>query len=144
MILPDTMRILVVDDNVYARAIAHAILMQIGVKDIVEAGSGAEAIGLLLNDTFDVMLADWYMPEMNGAGLVRVVRSPGFGPSQTMPIVVMTAYATRENIGAARALGIAEILIKPIDQSVLASTLIRAASTRPARHDSSDRFFLGD
>lgn len=143
MILPDTMRILVVDDNDYARAVAQAMLMRIGVKDIVDAASGADAIGHLLNEHFDLLLTDWYMPEISGSGLIRVVRSPGFGHNGTVPIAIMTAYATRENIGAAKALGITEILIKPLERSQLAGTLMRAVNAA-AQEVLSQQVFLGD
>ncbi len=133
MILPSSMRILVVDDNAFARAAVSAMLMQLGLNDIVEADSGAGAVSFLLTERFDVVLTDWYMPEVNGAGLVRIVRSEGFGFNRDIPIIVITAYATRENIGAARALGIREVLIKPLEQAHLVGALSRvigAAATK--------------
>ena len=142
MILPGNMRILVVDDNDYARAMANAMLSRIGIGDIVEADSGAGAIGMLLAEPFTAVLTDWYMPETNGAGLIRIVRSPSFGINKDIPILVMTAYATRENIGAARRLGIAEVLIKPLEQPLLAAALARAVSA--FGHDTADAVFIGD
>ena len=121
MILPSSLKILIVDDNDFARATANAMLMRLGLEHITEAATGAEAVSLLLGQSYDLLLADWYMPEVSGAGLVRIVRSRDFGINRTIPIVIMTAYATRENIGAAKALGLTEILIKPLEQPILAT-----------------------
>lgn len=140
MILPSNMKILVVDDNDFARATANAMLIRLGLDDITEAASGAEAVSLLLSERYDLLLADWYMPEVSGAGLVKIVRSRDFGINRTIPIVIATAYATRENIGAARALGLTEILIKPLEQPILATALSRAISLRPA----DDQVFIED
>jgi two-component system chemotaxis response regulator CheY len=74
---------------------------------------GASAIGLLSSEPFDVMLMDWYMPEVSGAGLIEVVRDPRFGRTAALPVILITAYATRENIARARELGVNEILTKP-------------------------------
>ena len=140
MILPSSMKVLVVDDNDFARATASAMLMRLGLEDIVEADSGAKAVALLLSEKYDLLLADWYMPEVSGAGLVRIVRCRDFGVNRTIPIVIATAYATRENIGAARALGITEIVIKPLEQPILATALSRAVSLRP----DDDQIFIED
>lgn len=141
MILPSSMRVLIVDDNEFARATALAVLMQLGLTQATEAASGADAISMLLSDDYDVLLTDWYMPEVSGAGLIKIVRSAGFGANRDIPIIVMTAYASRENIGAARALDIADILIKPLEQAAMATALARAATAINAL-DASDQVFL--
>ena len=125
MILPSSLKILIVDDNDFARATASAMLMRLGLENIREASTGAEAVSMLLGDSYDLLLTDWYMPEVSGAGLIRIVRSRDFGINRAIPIVIMTAYATRENLGAAKALGITEILIKPLEQPMLATALSR-------------------
>lgn len=143
MILPEALRILVVDDNEYARAIALAMLVKVGVRESVQVSTGAEAVERLLTEDFDVLLTDWYMPEISGSGLIRIVRSRGFGQNRLIPVVLMTAYATRENIGMARALGINEILIKPFEAPALAAALTRAANSGAAE-SFDQQVFLGD
>ena len=105
---------LVVDDNAYAREAAAATLRQLGVMRVIEAASGAAAIGSLLTERFDLMFMDWYMPEMSGAALLEVVRDPRFGPHGSVPIILMTAYPSRENVVKARQLGVNEVLVKPL------------------------------
>ena len=140
MILPSSLKILIVDDNDFARATASAMLMRLGLESISEASTGAEAVSLLLGENYDLLLTDWYMPEVSGAGLIRIVRSRDFGINRTIPIIIMTAYATRENIGAAKALGLTEILIKPLEQPILATALSRAIGLKGLN----DAVFIAD
>jgi two-component system, chemotaxis family, chemotaxis protein CheY len=113
MIVPGRLRALVVDDNTYARAICGAGLKKLGVGMIEEAEGGAEAILKLLSVPFDLILMDWYMPDINGAGLMEVLRDARFGPASATPVILMTAYASRDNLARARSLGVTEILSKP-------------------------------
>lgn len=114
MIVPGQLSALVVDDNAYARGAATATLRQLGLTRIAEAASGASAIGSLLAERFDLMFLDWYMPEMSGAALLEVVRDPRFGPHGALPIILMTAYPSRENVVKARGLGVNEVMVKPL------------------------------
>jgi two-component system chemotaxis response regulator CheY len=116
---------LIVDDNAYARAAAAATLRQLGLTVIVEVDSGAAAIGTLLADRFDVMFIDWYMPEMSGAALIEVVRDPRFGPHGRSPIILMTAYPSRENLIKARQLGVNDVLVKPLTTDNVGAALRR-------------------
>ena len=125
VIIPGRMRALVVDDNTYARAICAASLEKLGVRDIVEADGGAEAILALMTAPFDVVLMDWYMPDVNGAGLMTVLRDTRFGPARETPVILMTAYASPENIVRARELGVNDVLIKPFGVPQLSAALGR-------------------
>lgn len=125
MIIPGRIRALVVDDNAYARAISAASLKKLGVGIIEEADSGAEAILALLSAPYDFMLMDWYMPDVSGAGVMSVLRDGRFGPARTMPVILMTAYASRDNVLRARELGINEVLVKPFSTDQLGVALGR-------------------
>ena len=74
MIIPGRLRALVVDDNTYARAICTVGLNKLGIADVEEAENGAEAILKLMGAPFHLMLMDWYMPDVNGAGVMQVLR----------------------------------------------------------------------
>ena len=119
MIIPGRLRALVVDDNAYARAISGASLKKLGIIDITEAASGAEAILALLTMPFDFMLMDWYMPEISGAGVMSVLRDPRFGAPSTTPVILMTGYASRDNIAQARQSGVNQVLVKPFTTAQL-------------------------
>lgn len=125
MIIPGRLRALVVDDNTYARAISAAALKKLGVGNVVEADGGAAAILMLMSEPFDLMLMDWYMPDVSGAGLMQVLRDPRFGAPAATPVILMTAYASRDNIARARELGVNEVLVKPFTTEQLGTALGR-------------------
>lgn len=125
MIIPGRLRALVVDDNAYARAISAMSLKKLGVGEIVEADGGAEAVLALLTAPFDLMLMDWYMPEVSGAGLMAILRDERFGAARNMPVILMTAYASRDNVARARELGVNEVLVKPFTTEQLGTALGR-------------------
>jgi two-component system chemotaxis response regulator CheY len=127
-----------VDDNAYARAISAASLKKLGVGDVVEADGGAAAILHLMSEPFDLMLMDWYMPDVSGAGVMSVLRDPRFGAASGTPVILMTAYASHDNIKRARELGVNEVLVKPFTTDHLGTALARVLgeTTRMANDDS--------
>lgn len=131
---PERLRALVVDDNAHARAIGVLSLRKLGVGLVDEAGDGAEAILKLLGAPYSLVLMDWYMPDISGAGLLRVLRDQRFGPASQTPVIVMTGYPTQSSMAQARALGITAILPKPFSIEHLAATLGRVLGS-PQAHD---------
>jgi two-component system chemotaxis response regulator CheY len=119
MIVPGRLRALVVDDNTYARAICIAGLKKLGIAQTSEAANGAEAILQLMSEPFSFVLMDWYMPDINGAGVMEVLRDDRFGAGANTPVIMMTAYPSRDNVARARTLGVTEILSKPFSTEQL-------------------------
>jgi two-component system chemotaxis response regulator CheY len=134
MEFPGRLRALVVDDNVHARAIGMLSLRKLGIGLVDEAGDGAEAILKLMSASYSLVLMDWYMPEVTGAGLLRVLRDQRFGPASQTPVIVMTGYPTQASMAQARALGITEILPKPFSIEHLSAALGRVLA--PLAEDS--------
>lgn len=141
MIIPGRLRALVTDDNAYARAISAAGLKKLGVGEVVEADGGAAAILALMSEPFDLVLMDWYMPDVSGAGVMTMLRDPRFGAASQTPVILMTAYASRENIVRARQLGVNEVLVKPFSTDQLGTALGRVLGDA-ARVAGSDAVFL--
>ena len=141
MIIPGRLRALVVDDNAYARAISAAGLKKLGVGEVVEADGGAAAILRLMSEPFDLMLMDWYMPDVSGAGVMTVLRDARFGGAARMPVILMTAYASRDNVSRARQLGVNEVLVKPFTTDQLGTALGRVLG-EAARAAGDDSVFL--
>lgn len=125
MIVPEKLRALIVDDNAYARLAAAAILRKLGLGTIEDVGSAPLAIDAILRQRYDIVLMDWYMPEMNGAAMLQVMRSAHFGPHGLVPVIVMTAYPNRETFARAKELGAAEIVTKPFTAAHIAGALGR-------------------
>ena len=141
MIIPGRLRALVVDDNAYARAISANGLKKLGVGEVVEAEGGAAAILALMSEPFDLMLMDWYMPDVSGAGVMTVLRDARFGAAAQTPVILMTAYASRDNIARARELGVNEVLVKPFSTDQLGIALGRVLG-EAARASGDDSVFL--
>jgi two-component system, chemotaxis family, chemotaxis protein CheY len=120
--LPDRLKVLVVDDNTYAREITIAMLEKLGVAEVAQASGGADALAAVLTDTPSVVVMDWYMPDVSGAGLLQMIRDRRIAPPG-IKVVLMTAYASRENIARARELGIDEVLIKPFSSEQMSIAL---------------------
>ncbi len=104
---------LVVDDSAVARELMVEWLRTLGWQ-AVTAASGAEAIALAKRRTFDAVLLDYQMPELDGAQSaikLRRVMPPG---ARHVPVLLITANVfAREQLGAARH-AIDQILVKPI------------------------------
>lgn len=141
MIIPGRWRVLVVDDNAYARAICASSLKKLGAGEVVEADGGAEALLQLMGPPFDLMLMDWYMPDISGAGIMQVLRDTRFGAAAHTPVIMMTAYASQENVQKARALGVRDVLAKPFTTEQLGMALGRILARQEDETDAS-AFFL--
>jgi two-component system chemotaxis response regulator CheY len=107
----------------------------------VEADGGAEAILHLLGEPFDLMLMDWYMPDVSGAGLMTVLRDARFGPARDLPVILMTAYASHDNVQRARQLGVNEVLVKPFTTDQLGVAMGRVLG-EASRVSGDDAVFL--
>ncbi len=125
------LRILLAEDNAVNQKLAIRLLAQMGYTADV-AGNGLEAIAALERSTYDVILMDVQMPELDGLGTTRRIRS-GDGPARDVWIVAMTANALAGDREAYLAAGMSDYVSKPIRPAELAAAL--AASPSPGASD---------
>ena len=118
------LRVLVVEDNAFMRKMVRSLLTNIGVKKVYEAADGIAGLEQIRAVAPDVVVLDWEMPLLNGAELVRIVRSPGVFPTPDIPIIMLTAYGDRNRIVEAIKLGVNEFLCKPASAKMLTDRLI--------------------
>lgn len=107
-------RVLVVEDDKLNRIVIGQMLRQ---ADLVgeAAGSAREALELLRMRTFDLVLMDIEMPEMNGLEATRAIRSGEAGEAnRDVPVVAMTAYAEAEDEQRCYEAGMTGYLSKPL------------------------------
>lgn len=102
-------RILVVDDEADIRD-AFCVALQRAGHAVTTAADGAQAADLHHSDTFDLIVSDLAMPGLDGIGLTRAVRADG---RPGIPILLVTASASPEDIEEAREAGITAHLAKP-------------------------------
>ncbi|MEM1286981.1 MAG: response regulator [Pseudomonadota bacterium] len=105
-------RAIVVDDSAYMCRLIRTMLNGFGMRGVLEAHDGAEALEQLNTTAVDLMILDWEMPILDGAELVGLIRKPNH-PLRYMPIIVLTAYSTESRAKMAMSLGVNDVLIKP-------------------------------
>jgi CheY-like chemotaxis protein len=118
-------RVLVVDDDPIARSVVHKYLLEAGALADV-AADGAIALEKLLaapEGTFDAVLMDIEMPNIDGLELARQVRShPQF---KAMPIIALTAHAVIVECQYCLDAGMDDHIIKPCSSADVVATLAR-------------------
>ena len=114
-------RILIVDDEDGMRRLLGRVLTREGYETST-VGSGAEALRLVANDRFDLVVTDIKMPEMDGLQLLGELKA--YEPS--LPIIVMTAYGTIENAVQALRLGAYDYIAKPFENDEIKLTVAKA------------------
>jgi two-component system, chemotaxis family, chemotaxis protein CheY len=127
-----TADVLVVDDNQFMRKLVRNLLVNVGVKNVHEAGDGIAGLEAIRSLSPDVVVLDWEMPFLNGAELVRIVRSPGVFPIPDIPIIMLSGHGERWRVVEAARLGVNEYLRKPISAKALLDRLVTIlAKPRP-------------
>ncbi|MBV6658238.1 MAG: response regulator [Devosiaceae bacterium] len=117
------LRAIVVDDSAYMCRLFRTMLYGFGLRDVVEAHDGADALEKLNTNAIDLMVLDWEMPVLDGAELVRLIRKPGH-PMAYMPIIVVTGYSPESRARLAIKLGVNDVLIKPCSPRALYERVI--------------------
>ncbi len=119
----ESIRVLVVDDNETVLDVLTGYLETFGcVVDRVP--SAHEAIEAVRSHTYDVLVVDWNMPDMDGVELVTYVRRSGTAHSPA--VVMVSAYDLEELRERSRDAGIDAYLAKPVHQSTLFEALLAA------------------
>ena len=116
MAADDKINILIVDDLPEKRLVLESILEELG-ENVVKASSGAEALRLVLEREFAVILLDVYMPGMNGfetAGLIRQRRK-----SAHTPIIFITAFTDEMHTAQGYSMGAVDYILSPIVPEIL-------------------------
>lgn len=117
-------RVLLVEDNAFNRAVASSALRRHACK-ITEAVDGSEAIHLLKNEHFDVVLMDLQMPVMDGFEATRIIRQE---LHLNVPIIALTANAFKSELEQCLARGMNDYITKPFEEHKLISLVKQMAA----------------
>jgi two-component system chemotaxis response regulator CheY len=90
---------------------------------VVQAADGAEARDLLFQQEFDLVITDFNMPNLDGRGLVEFIRR--YGPTASVPVVVVTTETNAARLEALRQLGVSAICGKDPPPDVIRRALGR-------------------
>jgi signal transduction histidine kinase/ActR/RegA family two-component response regulator len=117
-------RVLLVEDNAVNRLVALRMLEQLGSR-VVSVGSGEEAVDRVRGESYDLILMDCQMPDMDGFEATRRIRRLPRG--KLVPIVALTASAFLEDVERCLECGMNEHLSKPVRMEQLGEALERWA-----------------
>jgi two-component system sensor histidine kinase/response regulator len=122
--------ILLVEDNVFSQQVGQELLEQVHAT-VVVANNGKEAIGLMLQHRFDVVLMDVQMPVMDGYEATRMIRSDP--RLRSAVVIAMTANAGKGDRARCLEAGMDEFVTKPISPNMLFEVIAKWLRARPVR-----------
>jgi len=119
------MKILVVDDFSTMRRIVRNLLGELGFAsaNMQEADDGNSALAVLRSSHVDFVVTDWNMPGMTGIDLLRAIRAdPAL---KSLPVLMVTAENSREQIISAAQAGVNGYIVKPFTAVTLKEKIDR-------------------
>ena len=103
--------ILIVEDSATTRALIRAVIEELGEFETVEASSGFEALKMLPQQEYDLIITDINMPDINGLELINFVRNnPRYN---NIPIIIVSTERSEEDKKRGMALGATAYVTKP-------------------------------
>jgi len=115
-----TLKVLIVEDNELNQMIMKKILTKLSITDFKLAANGKEALELLKNNEFDIILMDLQMPVMDGYETTTIIRNnPPFNVVKDIPIIAVTADATETARQKVIAVGMNDYITKPVNRDLL-------------------------
>ncbi|MBY4898433.1 chemotaxis response regulator CheY [Cupriavidus sp. AU9028] len=110
-------KILVVDDFPTMRRIIRNLLKELGFNNVEEAEDGAAGLEKVKDGSFQFVVSDWNMPNMDGLTMLQGIRAdPNIAKT---PVLMVTAEAKKENIIAAAQAGANGYVVKPFTAATL-------------------------
>ncbi|MDX8399611.1 MAG: response regulator, partial [Gallionellaceae bacterium] len=117
----ESLKVLLVDDSHSVRAFTHGILKKLGFAHVVEAVGGKEAIEIIQEHTFDLVVTDYNMPEINGRELTEFIRTQSW--QSTVPILMITSESEPNCLAGLANSGVSGICGKPFEPIFLKNLL---------------------
>jgi len=131
--LPESLRgrpALIVEDTASSRELLETFFANLGMR-YVSVDSAEKALALLENrsrmdgaDPFGLVLLDWHLPGMNG--LEAATRIRALEQTRDLPVIVMSAFAGKEEEAKCKEAGVNAFLLKPITPSSLCGAILEA------------------
>ena len=115
------LKILFLDDFPTMRRIIRNLLKDLGYENVDEAEDGAMGLEKLRNGSFDFVVSDWNMPNMDGLEMLKQIRADA--NLANLPVLMVTAEAKKENIIAAAQAGASGYVVKPFTAATLEEKL---------------------
>ena len=110
-------KILVVDDVASMRNVTKSILMVAEYPNVTLATDGVDALEILQGKTFDLIICDWEMPNMDGLQLLMEIKKTE--QHKNIPFLMLTSNTEKVKVNVALKNGADDYVIKPIQPSEL-------------------------
>jgi CheY-like chemotaxis protein len=128
----ERLHILLAEDNRVNQTVASRMLERMG-HAVVVANHGREALALLAKQTFDLVLMDVQMPEMDGLTATRNIREAEKRTGAHLPIIAMTAHAMKGDREHCLEAGVDDYLPKPVNARALMDSVAAVIGARGGR-----------
>jgi two-component system, chemotaxis family, chemotaxis protein CheY len=113
--------ILIVEDSSTTRALIRAVIDELGDFETAEAASGFEALKMLPQQEYDLIITDINMPDINGLELINFIRSNA--RYSHVPIIIVSTERSEEDKKRGMALGATAYITKPFKSAELQETI---------------------
>jgi len=120
---PDELRILIVDDSFTSRHIIRQMMERMGIEHFAEAENGKQAIQMIENEFFDLVVTDYNMPEMDGEELSQFIRNQS--TQQSVPVLMVTSETDEGRLAGIAQSGVSAVFDKPFTVDTLRTTIQR-------------------
>jgi len=130
----ERLSVLLVEDSPFIRSLLVNALRILGVGTIVTRDHGGEAIQFLqmVHENpmragvmgIDIVITNWEMSPVDGMMLLRWIRRHKDSPDRFVPVIMITAYSSKERVEEARLMGVTEFLTKPFTIRSLSEKLV--------------------
>jgi two-component system OmpR family response regulator len=120
------LRVLLVEDDDDNRELMAEVLASSGCE-VLSAATGQDGLRTLSESSVDVVVTDVGMPGMGGLEMAKAAKAI----APTVPVVVVTGWAEREDIANARGKHVDAVLLKPVEPDALSQTVSDLARGRP-------------
>lgn len=117
------MKILVVDDMPLMRHVLINMLRQLDYKNVVEATDGQQALKILRQKKFDLVITDLHMPKVDGVNLLDNIRHDQ--ALVDLPVIMVTCEDNADTVKQVIRAKVSGFIIKPFNMNVLSAQLNR-------------------
>lgn len=117
----EAIKVLLVDDSRSARKFMRHVLENLGIRNFTEAENGKQAVDLIQQHYFDLVVTDYNMPEMDGRELTEYIRTQSW--QSTVPILMVSSESDQSRLAAVVQAGVSGVCDKPFEPALVRGLL---------------------
>jgi two-component system chemotaxis response regulator CheY len=121
MSLVENLRVMIVDDTTTSRMLIRDGLESLGIKNVVQANDGEQALKLMMASPVHLVISDFNMPKLDGLQLLQAIRA--YKPTTKTPFIMLTGRSDREILEKGMKFGLNNYITKPFTIPALKKAL---------------------